>query len=70
VGKGWHRWREVGDKVDSERAREIFISLLLRRAKADKGVNKSGKATRSEGDDLEESATRALTLSGGGGDVV
>ena len=39
--------------------------LLLRWAKAEKDIESSRKFTRSEGDNLEESATRALMRHGG-----
>jgi len=64
-----------------ERERETFIfldclllswaraerRLLLSWAKAGKKSKESRKATRSEGDDLEESAARALMRHGGRG---
>jgi hypothetical protein len=43
-----------------EGERESERRLLLSWAKAEKDYKEGRKATRSEGDDLEESATRAL----------
>ena len=47
--------------------RERERRLLLSWAKAGKDSKESREATRSEGDDLEESAARALMRHGGGG---
>jgi len=52
---GWH-WI-VGERDDY---------YLLSWAKAEKDSEKSRNTTRSEGDDLEESATRALICHEGG----
>jgi len=49
---------------EQRRGRE---TLLLSWAKAERYSEESRKATRSEGDDLEESATRALMRHGGRG---
>jgi hypothetical protein len=53
-----------GEVLEREREREN--RLLLSWAKAGKDSGGRSKATRSEGDDLEESAARALMRQGGG----
>ena len=57
---------ELGEGRKAGRER----GLLLSWAKAGKDSEGRSKATRSEGDDLEESAARALIRAMGGEDVV
>jgi hypothetical protein len=55
--------------LHSRKTEEQERRLLLSWARAGKDSEGRSKATRSEGDDLEESAARAPMRHGGGGDV-